>query len=134
MWSTARDAGLARRDRGGRSVGCPAADRRRRSADVPAQSAARLLRPSSPISASRKSLGSTFAGSVDALVPALGGRGGLKDLLADELVLIDDATVSLAIEADGRDVTSTWPHRVLYTCPAAGRTSSTGAAIAKRDR
>ena len=51
------------------------------------------------------SLGSTFAGGAAALAPALGAAAALKDLLADELVLIDDETVKLGIEADGRNVT-----------------------------
>ena len=87
-----------RRPRGGdrrrpirRPAGCRSASR---SATSPAQSAARLLRAVVADLGKPDALGSTFAGSADALVPALVPRPALKDLLADELVVIDDATVS----------------------------------------
>jgi hypothetical protein len=59
-------------------------------------------------------IGSTFVAGADVLVPALEAAAALKDLLAGNLLAIDDATVSLRIEAGGRDVTATWPHRIFY--------------------
>ena len=109
----ARDAGLAA------AIGAadPSAGRLQigvELGDAPAQSAARLLRTVLADLGKPEEIGTTFAASVDALVPALGAAASLKDLLADELVVIEDTTISLAIESAGRNVTSTWPHRVLY--------------------
>jgi hypothetical protein len=65
-------------------------------------------------------VGSTFAGGADVLVPALEAAAALKDLLGANLLVIDDATVSLKIENAGRDVTATRPHRVLYSAADGG--------------
>ena len=88
--------------------------------DGPAQSTGRLLRTVITDLGKPEDLGSTFVGSVDALVPALGAAAGLKDLLADELLVIEETTISLEIESEGRNVTPTWPHRVFYSVSSGG--------------
>ena len=65
-------------------------------------------------------LGSTFAGTVDALAPALAAGAELKSLLTRDVVSVDDTSVSLAIEAGGRDVTTLVQHRVLYDTGSGG--------------
>ena len=65
-------------------------------------------------------VGATFAGSVDAMAPALAAAIDVKDLLASELITIDDQSVSLALEIDGAGVTGTVPHRVFYNASIGG--------------
>ena len=56
----------------------------------------------------------TFAGSERALASALRAASSLEDLLNDELVTLDEDAAALRLTADGRDVTTTTPHRLLY--------------------
>ena len=82
--------------------------------DAPAEGVGRLLTTVVADVGQPDQLVSTFAAEADVLVPALEAAAALKDLLAGDLLVIDDATVSLAIEADGRDVTAALPHRIFY--------------------
>jgi hypothetical protein len=59
----------------------------------------------------------TFAGTAEAIAAVLGAAGGIRDVLAAEVVTLDERSVSLALSRGGRDVTSSVPHRLL-TNPA----------------
>ncbi|HET9360905.1 MAG TPA: hypothetical protein VFO58_14235 [Vicinamibacterales bacterium] len=86
----------------------------------PAQSADRLLKTTLTRLADAGSAGSTFEGDSDALSAALTAAARLTDLLTGQLLLIDDVGVSLAIEANGGEVTASVPHRVLYNVSNGG--------------
>jgi hypothetical protein len=88
--------------------------------DAPAESVKRVLTTVLAALGQPGVVGSTFAGRGGALAPALAALVPLKDLLVGDLLPIDDRTIALAIEADGRDVTSRWPHRVLYNVSNGG--------------
>ena len=88
--------------------------------DRPAEGAGRLLTTVITEIGRPDAIGSTFAAGADVLVPALEAASALKDLLGGNLLAIDDATVSLKIEAGERDVTGTWPHRILYNSADGG--------------
>ena len=46
--------------------------------------------------------------------PALGALGAVRDLLSDDVSLLDDAGVGLALRVGAADVTTTLPHRLLF--------------------
>lgn len=56
----------------------------------------------------------TFTGSIPAVAAALKAASTLKDLFAGDVVTLDERTVSLKLTLDGRDVTATFPHQLLY--------------------
>jgi hypothetical protein len=58
-------------------------------------------------------LGTTFVGSVDVLARGLTAVNEIKDLLTGELLKIDENAARLTMEADGRNVTASVPHRLL---------------------
>jgi hypothetical protein len=88
--------------------------------EAPAAGAERLLKVALPQLGEAGAAGATFAGSADVLSAALAAAAQLTDLFTGQLVPIDDATISLAVEADGRAVTATVPHRVLYNAANGG--------------
>ena len=97
----ARDAGLAAAIAAADPSAESDADRGRRSATRPPRAPPACSDTVVADLGKPEEIGSTFAASVDALVPALGAAASLKDLLADELLVIEDTTISLAMESDG---------------------------------
>jgi hypothetical protein len=58
--------------------------------------------------------GRSYAGSAAQVAAALAGAAGIAPLLAGEVALLDPRSSSLRLSVDGRDVTSTLRHRLLY--------------------
>jgi len=56
----------------------------------------------------------TFVGSTGAIASVLKTASVLKDMVAGEVVTLDERSVALKLTLDGRDVTSALPHRMLY--------------------
>lgn len=81
--------------------------------DDPAQATRRLVDWELRLVGSRVSL-ATFAAPVASLAPALSAAGTLADVLTGEVVPLDPKSASLSIRLEGRDVTATHPHRLLY--------------------
>ncbi len=88
--------------------------------ETPGRAGGRLLTTMFALMGEPGMAGATFAGSVDAMAPALAAAVNVKDLLTNELIAIDDHSVSLALEIDGANVTGTVPHRVFYNASIGG--------------
>jgi hypothetical protein len=88
--------------------------------DAPAQSGERLLTALLVRLGERDVIGCTFSGSPGAVASALSAAAQIKDLLAADLVVLDDQAVSLAITTGDRDVAEALPHRVFYNASNGG--------------
>ena len=86
----------------------------------PGRSAERMLTAVLSQIGEHDTLGTTFSGSADVLAPALTAAVQLKDLLAGDLLTVEDRSLSLAIRANGQDVTTNVKHRVFYNVSSGG--------------
>jgi hypothetical protein len=88
--------------------------------DTPAEGVKRLLVTALTQLGEPAMVGSTFAATSEVMAPALSAIAQLKDLFAAQLLVIEDARVSLAIEAGGRNVTAEVPHRLFLDSASGG--------------